>query len=497
MPKFLRKQKFVKKVFYVLAIIIIPSFIFWGSASVIKDKRTKGYAGKIFGKKVSYEEYMSALYAWRNQLKIKFGDQAHQIENLFDPNQAVWDKLILRYEAKKMKIRVSNDELTEYVTSLPFLQKDGIFNSGLYELFLKYSLNTPPRIFEEQIRESLKFQKIFDYVTEDVQISESQIKDRYKQEHEQIKVRYISLLSKDLETEIKLNEQEQIDYYQKQKDDFRIPIQINLNYMGIDYLKDATDEQKEGIDDKIKELHEFLNEGSDLPTAKEKFGLRIKETGFFSLGELVPGFDLLSQNVIELFNLKQNQIADIIQTPRGPYIFQLKEKRVDFLPEFEEVKQKVKHKLTKEKSKQLAKTRMDGYYSQIKSEKESNPDFDFVNIAKKLRLSVEETDFFSKNSYAPEIGYSKEFNDIAFNLSEGEISQVIELEQGYFVIEIAEFKPIDEEEFQKEKENLKKTLLEEKKNQAFEEYFAKLKAKANLIDYVSIQKNQQSPAQPN
>ncbi|MDD5618002.1 MAG: SurA N-terminal domain-containing protein, partial [Candidatus Omnitrophica bacterium] len=102
MPKFLRKQKLVKKIFYVLAIIIIPSFVLWGSASVIRDKQSKGYAGKIFGRNISYEEYGSTLNAWRNQLKMKFGDKAGKIETIFDANQAVWDRLILRYGIKNM-----------------------------------------------------------------------------------------------------------------------------------------------------------------------------------------------------------------------------------------------------------------------------------------------------------------------------------------------------------------------------------------------------------
>jgi len=500
MLKLLRKRKFAKKIFYFLAIVIVPSFVLWGSASVIKDRRSggqSGHAGKIFGRRVSFDEYMGALQAWRNQIRIRFGSQASQVENLLDANQAVWDKLILLSEAKRMKIKISNSELTEYIASLPFLQRDGVFNSALYELFLKYSIGTPVRIFEEQIRESLKVQKIFDYVTDDVKVSNEETKDRYKQEREQVKIKYISILSKDLEDEIKLNEQETKNYYEENKENLRVPIQINLNYIGNDYSDEATDEQKKEIDEKISRVHQALSESNDLSTAQEKFDLEVQTTGFYTLGNIMPGIELSPQDAIGLFNLKQDQISNIIQTARGPYIFQLKEKRVDYLPSLGEVREKVERRLTANKSKELARNKMDDYSSKMKSEKGSNPNLNLKQLAQKLGLSVEQTDFFTRNSFPQELGPSKELNKAAFDLGEEEISQTIEFNQGYCVIERSEFQPIDEEEFQKEKEDFELALLEEKKNQVFEKYFTKLKAKANLEDYISLQQAQRTPIKPN
>ena len=90
----------------------------------------------------------------------------------------------------------------------------------------------------------------------------------------------------------------------------------------------------------------------------------------------------------------------------------------------------------------------------------------------------------------PEVGASEEFNTAAFNATGEQISNVIQMPQGYFIItEISERKPIDEQEFEKAKENLKKALLEEKKNGVFEQFFAQLKQKAKLADYVSLNLN--------
>jgi peptidyl-prolyl cis-trans isomerase D len=491
MLKLLRQQKLAKKIFYLLAIIIVPSFILWGSATVIRDKQTRGYAGKVFGKNISYDEYRSTLSAWRNQLKMKFGDKASQIETIFDANQAVWDRLTLRYSIKKMNIKVSNEELTQYIASLPFLQKDGVFNAELYNLFLRYSLNTPARIFEEETRENLKFQKLFDQLTKDVTVSEEELKQRYKQENEQIKVKYISALNQDLEKNVDATDELLRNYYEKIKEDLKISIQVNLSYIGEGYPPDATEEQKQTIDNKFKDASAFIKEGNDLLKAKDKFGLAIQETGFISLGEPLLGVDWSAEDMVRLFNLGDGEITDVISTALGPYIFQLKQKRTDYLPTLDEVKEKIKDAFVKEKSKELAKSNSDNYYSQILSKKQQNQNLEIAKIVEELSLTVKETEFFSRFTPTSDIGAYEDFNAAAFNLKEGEISQPLELPQGYFIIiDVSQRKPIDEAEFEKAKENLKKALLSEKKNEVFEQFFAQLKQKANLTDYVGASVNQ-------
>jgi predicted RNA-binding protein len=207
-------------------------------------------------------------------------------------------------------------------------------------------------------------------------------------------------------------------------------------------------------------------------------------------------FGLSTNEIIPLFNLKEDQISEVVKTAKGPYFFQLKSKIVDFSPKFEEVKEKVKERLTYEKAKELAKTRMDDYLVKIKEKKETSPDLGLAEIAQSLDLSTAETDFFDSHSQPQEIGNSPEFNEVIFGLGEGEISKVIEFDRGYCIAQVSERKPIDEEAFVKEKDEVQKVALREKKDKIFEDYFNKLKEQSGLIDYVSTQQptGQEQPA---
>ena len=131
--KFFRKRKNMKRIMWGLAILIIPVFVIWGAGSSGK-KRGEGpdYAGKIFDKKVSFEEYTDMWRVTRDNLSRSFG-------NNIPPefiDRMTWNRIILLKEAKRQKIAVKDSELIETIVSFPAFQKDGRFDKKLYKSML-------------------------------------------------------------------------------------------------------------------------------------------------------------------------------------------------------------------------------------------------------------------------------------------------------------------------------------------------------------------------
>ena len=62
MLKLLRNKNITKVVLWALLILIVPAFVLWGTGS-LGGSKGKGptYAGKIDGKKVSFEQFGNAL----------------------------------------------------------------------------------------------------------------------------------------------------------------------------------------------------------------------------------------------------------------------------------------------------------------------------------------------------------------------------------------------------------------------------------------------------
>ena len=61
MLKKLRKKKTAKRIWVILTILILPAFVFWGFGSFMRSKEEITYAGKIFGKKVPFQEYRAPM----------------------------------------------------------------------------------------------------------------------------------------------------------------------------------------------------------------------------------------------------------------------------------------------------------------------------------------------------------------------------------------------------------------------------------------------------
>ncbi len=102
MLKALRNKKTRKNIFIFLAIIIIPAFAFWGLGGALRSKQESAYAGKIFGKNISFLEYKDALDAVKNTAIIQFGDNFAELQKQLNLDGQAWERLILLYEARKI-----------------------------------------------------------------------------------------------------------------------------------------------------------------------------------------------------------------------------------------------------------------------------------------------------------------------------------------------------------------------------------------------------------
>ncbi len=478
MLKLLRKKGVSKKIFFILALIIIPAFGLWGIASVINKKRYPNYAGTIFGKKVGFDDFRAALYAWRVQLKLKYGDNAEKIAgSMFDPAEAAWDRLILLHEAGRRNIKVSDDQVLSALTKLPFLQKDGRFDKISYEIFLKYSVGLRPRIFEEGLREDLKIAKLYEQVTANVTVSEEEIKKEYQNLYEETNVKYVFFAADGFKNEISLKDEEVKAFYEESKEEFKIPPQINTAYLAIKFGEDTAQEQKSQARDTMEKALS-VSKKKGLREAAKELNLEFQETGLFGFQDPIPTLGWMPQLSGTLFAIPKGELSGIISTERGIYIFEILDKKDAAIPEYKDAKDKARKSLLNKKSKEMASQKAKEFLSE--AEKDG-----FEKAAADSKLEIKETPLFTRPGYIPELGMAQALKKEAFDLKAGELYKgIIELEQGFCIIKSVKTVPVDEEKFKKEKQNFSMGLLGQKRDEAFNKFFLELKKKANLVSYV-------------
>ncbi|MCM8783874.1 MAG: SurA N-terminal domain-containing protein [Candidatus Omnitrophica bacterium] len=529
MLKAMRKKENVKAVMWILAIILIPAFVLWGGGAMLRE-RAQGQAGKVFNRKISLEKYLESWEAVRNQAILIYGKLFDQIAQYLDLDSQAWDRLMLLEEAKRQKIKVKDEELIERLRNLPLFQKDGKFDPQIYEWVLKYYLRTNPLRFEEEMRASLKISKLVEKIYNEVKLSEEELKEEYVKENEKAKFSYFIIETKDFLEKVEIkDEKELLDYYTLNKDFLRKPETVKVEYIFIDPLmlekeiniseeeiKEYFESHKEEfalpptpqsqqetpqavpepvlteetkgkiktrltsqrVMDKVEEIRNELigklTPQANLEELAKKYGVLFKVTDYFSLDTVLPeiGFNLKFYNYA--FRLKPGEISDPIEIKNGYLFLKVKEKKPPYVPEFNEVKDKVEELLKKEKANLMAKEKAEKVLEELKTR-------NWDEVAKELNLTPVSTELITRTSYIPGIGKSEEFTETGFSLNPNQVAtSIVKTERGFVILRLEEKISVKEEDFEKDKEAFREKTLSKKQQEHFEIWFKDLKRRANL-----------------
>ena len=456
----------MKRIMWGLAILIIPAFVIWGAGTSAKNKDGKpDYAGKLFGKKVSYDDYYDMWNVARDYAVKSFGNNV-PVEVI---SQMAWSRIILIEQAKRERLEVTDKEVVEKLASFPSFQRNNSFDKKLY----KSMLQDNARSFEEKLRDDILISKLKDKATSDIKVNNLEVKNEYKKMYEKIKSSYILIPFTDYEKDAQYTESGLQDFYMQNKEAFKKSEQVNVKYIAIPFSNPDAEEL----------AYKVLDQASAKKSLEEPAkvnSLEVKETGFFSANEEIPDIGWSYDFIKASFELQENEIYKIlVKTDKAFYIIQQKKKKAPYIPGYAEVKDSVKKALIKEESVKLSEKKAEKIYLDITN----SPEETFENTVKKYSLQIKETDFIARDGYIPEIGPAAEFVTMAGSIKIGSASRPLKTLQGWVILKPLEIKPIDEVKFTEEKENFEKNLLANKKETEFNKYFQDIVEKAGFISY--------------
>ncbi len=523
MLKQLRNRKTMKRILWTIAIFIIPAFVFWGAGSAFRKQKGPDYAGIIFGKKISFEEYSAAWGAVKTQSLLIYGSKFNEIYEALNLDKQAWDRLILLSEARKKKVRIFDQEVVDTIQRFPFLQSRGQFDKGAYGLVLEQVFKTTARQFEEDIRGSLIIEKLRDMIVKDVRLTDEELKDTYRNENEKSRIAYILVSPNEFKDKVMVDPATIEAYYKNNSESFRVPDQVNIEYLGFEYqdyqdgiqisdkqMEDYYNKYKDkfGPKKELKDLKEIIRNELTRTSAKDKAlqaaekidyaladktktledvarenSLTIKETGFFSKQGPIPQIGWFPEIQKIAFKLKVGERSDLIKSNMdfvsGYYIIKLKEKRSSYVPTLDEVKDQIASEVKNEEALKLARQEADKLRLQILDLLKGGG-IKFEEAAINLKREPKQTEPFARNGYIPAIGSASEIGEAAFNSKPPEVSRVTKTQAGFCIFTVLEAVPINEENFKKDKEEFSKKTLESKKMRVLNDWYADLMKRANL-----------------
>jgi parvulin-like peptidyl-prolyl isomerase len=331
---------------------------------------------------------------------------------------------------------------------------------------LQYAFRIQPRRFEEESRQNIILSKLFKMLTDDIQASDEEVRQEYRKANEKIRLIYIAALPSEFAKNINPSAEEIKDYFVKNSLKFKRPPSLNLEYIVLE-----PDAKSKGAIKRLAKKGSFHRVAKDL-------NLPVKETGVFAQTELIPGLGWSAEILPLVTKLKPGQHTAPIQIDKQLYVFCVKEKLDAYLPELEKVQDGVKITLVQEESQGLAKNKIEECLKKIRElQQEGAKDIDFNKAAGEFGLKSGPTEPFGYGSYIEGIGASDIFWDTASKLQNGEVSGVLAVPGGFYIIKVKERMPIDENKFSSEKTDFSRKVLLQKKQEYFVKFLADLKKK--------------------
>lgn len=134
--------------------------LLFGAGSIVdlvSNKKEGRYAGEMFGKPVSFQEYNKFYSA--TQLFMPVKDKS-EMENPAVVRTFTWQNIVYAREAKRLGINVSDNEVRQEIASILTQQGVSTASPEQYQIWVTRTLRMSPREFEEGLREIMRIQKL-------------------------------------------------------------------------------------------------------------------------------------------------------------------------------------------------------------------------------------------------------------------------------------------------------------------------------------------------
>jgi peptidyl-prolyl cis-trans isomerase D len=474
--------------------VIVVVFIFWGVGSYRAGKGNR--VAVVNGQAIALEEYRSAYEQLKEQYRRQFGNALDQklLKTLGLKKQAL-DQLVNRrlvlQEADRLNLHITKEELIRAIRSLGAFQENGHFDPRRYQRLLAANRMTP-EIFEEKMKDDLLAEKLQGVILGSIKVSDAEALETFKWREEEVSLEYVvfkpssyndvkvtteeleSYFSenkkayeippkvkagylrfsfKELESQVDVSENEISQYFEINKKTYATPKKVRARHILFKVDPGATQEELDEARNKAQLVLEEVKSGADFSKLAQKYsddpGSKSKggDLGFFTRDRMVKPF------ADAAFAMKAGEMSELVATRFGWHIIKVEEVQEAKEPALSEVKDRIRSKLVKEGARTHAYDQAEEMYDA------SYGAGRLSDVAKAHGAEMLETDFFARGDLVKGIKEARKFAEVAFDLGDEEVSEPMELADGYYILEVIGKKEAAIPELGSVEEKVRKDLI--------------------------------------
>jgi peptidyl-prolyl cis-trans isomerase D len=394
--------------------------------------------------------------------------------------QILVQRQILKHEADRLNLQVSDEDLRRELETGPFAQY--LFPNGKYigdDAYMNFVQNffqTSRADFETQIKSDMELQRLQALITGGVTVSDNAVREAYKTQGTKIKFDYAVISSDGLGKTInpadaelekffkdnaakyatavpetrkiqyvsfdasnlpggkpQVSDADVQAYYNQHQAQYQVKEQVKVRHIliAVPQGADAKTDQaaKAKVDDLLKQIKsggnfaDLASKNSDDPGSKTQGG----ELGWLDRGRTVPEFDKAA------FTLAPGSTSDVIKTQFGYHILQVEEKKTAHQRPLSEVKAEIVPVLEQQRVGAAEQT----YASQLAADAKKNG---IEKAASSRGLHAVTTDYVAKDGVIAGLADGSGLLTQAFTVVKGADPASVSTGDGFAVFQVQDIK---------------------------------------------------------
>ena len=207
--------------------------------------------------------------------------------------------------------------------------------------------------------------------------------------------------------------------------------------------------------------------------------LQARDSGYLRRGSQVPGLGPGTTWLVNMFfEQETGSVSGVGGNENGLWVAHLSEKRLEGIAPLEEVRTRIEREVSNRKKAEKAGEQLETVRQQVLGSA------DLAQAAEEAGLELMKPEPFARSESVPGVGRGNAFVTAAFRLGAGELSEVIALPpRGAYLIKALDKAPVDEEQFETERDQLTQQLLQQRQQEAMQNWFAHVFEVAEIKDY--------------
>jgi peptidyl-prolyl cis-trans isomerase D len=299
--------------------------------------------------------------------------------------------------------------------------------------------------------------KLEELVASSAKVSDNEVRQVFEQTNQKFSYSYV--LVRPLAFHVNrdsIPEQELRAYYDKNKEEFRLPEAAKLRYLTVPKKPSARDESD--VLTSANDIWRELRAGTDFAEMATTFseGPEAKQGG--DVGALIPRTSMTPEFANVAFSLKVGEVSSPFKDNKGFHIIRVEEKKTEDGVD----KVRYRHILLpiSAGSETLAETHNQVLELASKASKSS-----LDQAAKEMGFETRETNFFTKDGISPVLPQDAAVREFPFKNKVGDVGKPVETQRGWVVFEVADKRAASLPSFEEALQSVKMAVVRAKQDE--------------------------------